>query len=233
MIKHGIDQDALITQFSQAGAKQGEALRKAVNEATLKALQGRELTLANIKQVLGTVAKAASTGAAGSTLPQADVEGLLAKAFAGMDAALAQAVQAHRKALQQLVDQGASLRETQLKKAVSDIEKMEDSLFAAVRKAAAGAGPSVEGPWAGVLKTMQGQGTGTGALASTTVEQLMEGAQKSLRDGRALGLQASQAMLDSYTALVSGVLIGLSNALQPAGGADAAGKGSGKGSGKA
>jgi hypothetical protein len=216
MIKHGIDQDALITQFSQAGAKQGEALRKAVNEATLKALQGRELTLANIKQVLGTVAKAASTGAAGSALPPADVEGLLAKAFSGMDAALAQAVQAHRKALQQLVDQGASLRETQLKKAMGDIEKMEDSLFAAVRKAAAGAAPSVEGPWAGVLKTMQGQGTGTGALASATVEQLLDGAQKSLKDGRDLGLKASQAMLDSYTALVSGVLIGLSDALQPA-----------------
>jgi hypothetical protein len=216
MMKHGIDQDALITQFSQAGAKQGEALRKAVNEATLKALQGRELTLANIRQVLGTVAKAASTGAAGSALPPADVEGLLAKAFAGMDAALAQAVQAHRKALQQLVDQGANLRETQLKKALGDIGKMEDSLFAAVRKAAAGSGAALEGPWTGVLKTMQGQGTGTGALASATVEQLLDGAQQSLKDGRELGLKASQAMLDSYTALVSGVLIGLSDALQPA-----------------
>ncbi|NRF71746.1 hypothetical protein HLB44_32655 [Aquincola sp. S2] len=224
MIKHGIDQDALITRFSQASAQQGEALRKAVNEATLKALQGRELTLANIKQVLGTVAKAASTGAAGSALPPADVEGLLAKAFAGMDSALAQAVQAHRKALQQLVDQGASLRETQLKKAVSDIEKMEDSLFAAVRKAAAGAAPSLEGPWAGVLQAMQGKGTGTGALASATVEQLMDDAQKSLKHGRSLGLRASQAMLDGYTALVSGVLIGLSDALQPAAAAAAPGR---------
>lgn len=215
MIKHGIDQDALITQFSQASAKQGEALRKAVNEATLKALQGRELTLAHIKQVLGTVAKAASAGAAGSTLPRADVEGLLAKAFAGMDAALAQAVQAHRKALQQLVDQGASLRETPLKKALADVEKMEDSLFAAVRKAAAGGGTALEGPWAGVLQAVQGKGTGTGALASATVEQLMDGAQKSLKDGRAMGMKATQAMLDSYTALVSGVLIGLSDALQP------------------
>jgi hypothetical protein len=30
MIKAGIDQDALITMFAEAGAKQGEALRKAV-----------------------------------------------------------------------------------------------------------------------------------------------------------------------------------------------------------
>ena len=53
--------------------------------------------------------------------------------------ALEQAVQANRKALQQMVDQGASLRETQVKKALADIEKMEDTLFAALRKAADGA----------------------------------------------------------------------------------------------
>jgi hypothetical protein len=216
MIKHGVDQDALIQQFSQATTKQGEALRKAVNEATLKALQGRELTLANIKQVLNTVAKAATTGAADSPLAAVDVEGLLGKAFAGMDGALGQAVQANRKALQQMVDQGASLRETQLKKALADIEKMEGALFDAVRKAAAGAaGPdaALQGPWAKMLGAAQGKATHTGALASTTIEQLMDSAQQSLRDGRAIGMKASQAMLESYSTLVSGVLIGMSDGL--------------------
>jgi len=216
MIKNGIDQQALIQQFSQATAKQGEALRMAVNDATLKALQGRELTLTNIKQVLGAVAKSASTGAAASPLGAVDVEALLGKAFAGMDDALEQAVQANRKALQQMVDQGANLRETQLKKALSEMEKMEDALFDAVRKAAdgAGAGAALQGPWAKVLEGVQGKSTHTGALASTTVKQLLDGVQKGLRDGRALGLEASQAMLDGYSTLVSGVLIGMSDALQ-------------------
>jgi hypothetical protein len=217
MIKHGIDQDALISKFSEATAKQGEAIRKAVTETTLKALQGRELSLANIKQVLNTVAKAASTGAANSPLPLTDVETLLAKAVAGMDAALEQAVQANRNALQQMVDRGADLRETQMKKALADIEKMEDALFAALRKAADGSRASLEGPWAEVLKATQGNGTGTGAQASATIGQLMDSAQKNLRDGRALGLRASQAMLDSYSTLVSGVLIGMSDALQRGG----------------
>ena len=216
MIKHGIDQQALIQQFSQATAKQGEALRKAVNDATLKALQGRELTLANIKQVLGAVAKATSAGATASPLAAVDVEALLSKAFAGMDGALEQAVQANRKALQQMVDQGANLRETQLKKALADIEKMEDTLFDAVRKAAGAAGPGagLQGPWATVLEGMQGKSTHTGAVAGTTVKQLLDNVQKGLRDGRALGLEASQALLDGYSTLVSGVLIGMSDALQ-------------------
>ena len=224
MIKHGIDLDALTAKFSEATAKQGEGVRKAVNEATLKAMQGRELTLANIKQVLNTVAKATSAGAANSPLGAVDVEALLGKAVAGMDDALERAVQANRRALQQLVDQGVSLRETQVKKAMADVEKMEDALFAAVRKAAAGAGASLEGPWNQVLKATQSKGTGTGAQAHAAIEQLMNDAQKSLRDGRAAGLRASQAMLDSYSTLVSGVLIGMADALQQGASAPAPGR---------
>ena len=62
MIKSGIDQDALITMFAEASAKQGEALRKAVSNATLQALQGRELTLESIRKVVKTIAGAASAG---------------------------------------------------------------------------------------------------------------------------------------------------------------------------
>jgi len=214
MIKHGIDQEALITQFSEATAKQGAAVRKAVTEMTLKALQGRELTLANIRQVLNTVATAAATGAGSNPLLPAGAETLLANAAAGMDAALATAVQANRKALQQMIDQGASLRETQAKKALADIEKMEDTFFAALQKAADGSQASLAGPWAEVLRAMQGKGTDTGAQAGATITQLLESAKKNLRDGRELGMRASQALLDSYSTLVSGVLIGMSDALE-------------------
>ena len=213
MFKHGIDQEALVRKFTEASAKQGETVRQAVHEATLKALQGRELTLANIRQVLAGVTKAASSGAAASPLPAPDVQALLEKAFAGMDSAVEQAVKASQRALQQLVDQGADLHEKQLKKAVADIEKMEDALFASVRKAAAGTSMP-EGPWTAVLAKMQGGHTDTGARATAAVEQLMADTQKNLRDGRALGLRASQAMLDSYATLVSGVLIGMSEALE-------------------
>jgi len=223
MIKHGIDQEALITQFSEATAKQGASVRKAVTEMTLKALQGRELTLANIRQVLNTVAAAAATGAGSNPLAPAGAETLLASAAAGMDAALATAVQANRKALQQMIDQGASLRETQAKKALADIEKMEDTFFAALQKAADGSQASLAGPWGEVLRAMQGKGTDTGAQAGATITQLLEGAKKNLRDGRELGLRASQAMLDSYSTLVSGVLIGMSDALDEAAAAAAPG----------
>lgn len=214
MIKSGIDQDAMVKMFSEASTKQGEALRKAVSEATLKALQGRELTLDNIRKVLKSVTQSASAGAAQSSLPAVDVEAMLSKAVAGMDAALLQAVEAQRKALQQFVEQGVALQDKQMKSALANIEKLEDVLFGAVTKAAETAGGSLQGPWEQVLGAMKAKGTDTGAQATQTVEQLVAQAQSALRSGRAQGVRAAQAMMDSYAALVSGVLIGMSESLQ-------------------
>ena len=74
MIKSGIDQDALIDMFAEASAKQGDKLRKAVADATLKALQGRELTLENVRKVIKTVTQAASAGAEKNPASAGDVE---------------------------------------------------------------------------------------------------------------------------------------------------------------
>lgn len=214
MIKSGIDQEAMVTMFSQATAQQGEALRKAVREATLMALQGRELTLANIRKVLQAVTQASSAGAAQNPAGAVDVEALLGEAFSGMDAALLQAVEANRKALQQFVDQGVGLQQKQMKDALANVEKMEDVFFTTVTKAAQGAGDPLQAPWEHVLKAMKLKGTDTGAQATLTTEQLMAQAQTALREGRATGVRAAQAMMDSYSALVSGVLIGMSEGLQ-------------------
>jgi hypothetical protein len=221
MMKSGIDQDALIDMFSQATTTQGEALRKAVSEATLKALQGRELTLANIRSVLKTVTAAATTGAAQSGLPTPDVEDLLRQVFAGMDAALLKAVEANRLALEQFVRQGVDLQDKQLKGALGNLEKLEDLFFDAVGKASRGAAVPLQGPWDQVLGAMKLQGTDTGAQAAQTVEQLTEQARTMMRDQRAAGAKAMQAMLDGYAALVSGVLLGMSEGLQGGGAAAA------------
>ncbi|MEO6032474.1 MAG: DUF6781 family protein [Burkholderiaceae bacterium] len=214
MNKAGIDQDAIVKMFSQATAKQGEALRATVHDATVKALQGRELTMENIKKVLKTMTTAASAGAAQNASSPLDVEAMLTKAFAGMDDALLQAVEAHRKALQQFVDQGAGLQEKQLKGAIANIEKMEDTFFATVTQAAKAASGPMQGPWEHVLSAMRLKGTDTGAQATQTVEQLMAQTQTALREGRAASVNTAQAMLDGYAALVSGVLIGMSEGLR-------------------
>ena len=214
MIKSGIDQQAIADMFTNATAKQGEALRKAVSSATLKALQGREMTVKNIQGVLKSVTQAASAGAANSSLPAVDVEAMLGKALAGMDAALLKAVEAQRTALEQFVEQGVSAQEKGLKGTLGNLEKMEDMFFNAVTKAAQGAGDQLQGPWTQVLEGMQLKGSASGAKATATVEQVMAAAQQASREGRAAGAKAAEALMKGYATLVSGVLIGMSEGLR-------------------
>ncbi len=217
MIKSGIDQQALIDQFASASAQQTAQLRTTVFNATLGALQGRELSLKNIKSVLGTVAQAASAGAAKNPLTGSlDPEVLLDNAVSGMDDALLKAVEANRVALQQFVAKGVDLRETQLKKALSEMDKFEDALLGTVKKSAAAAGDPMAGPWAQVLEKLNLSGTQTGLKASGATEQLsaqVAQMHSAMRETRAASLRAAQTLAESYTALVSGVLMGLSEAM--------------------
>jgi len=105
------------------------------------------------------------------------------------------------------------LQDKQMQTALANIEKMEDVFFSTVGKAAQGAGSQLQGPWEQVLKGMKLSGTDTGAQATETVEQLVAQARTTLREGRATSMRAAQAMMDSYAALVSGVLIGMSEGL--------------------
>ncbi len=224
MIKSGIDQDAIINMFAQATAKQGEALRKSVSEATLKALQGRELSMENIRKVLKSVTQASTAGAALNPAGPVDIEAMLGKAFSGMDAALLQAVQANRKALEQFTAQGVDMQGKQMKSALANVEKMEDMFFDAVGKAVKETSGPLQGPWEQVLSAMKLTGTSTGNQASQAVEQLMEQSRNAMRDSRASSIKGAQVMMDSYAALVSGVLIGMTEGLSQ-GGSGGAGEG--------
>ncbi len=209
-----IDPEALISMFEQATAKQGAQLRKAAADATLAALQGRELTLKNIKAALKTVSEAASQGVAKNLVQGVDPEALLSKAVDGMDDALLKAVEANQRALSMLAAQGANLHEGHLKKALDDLEKMEDSLFSTLKKTAASAGTPMAGAWGSVLEKMQAQGTVSGAQATAAAQDMADQMQAAVRSTRAAGMRAAQVMAESYTAMVSGVLLGMSEALQ-------------------
>ena len=219
MPKPMFDADALMSMFETATATQGAQLKKAAGDATLAALQGRELTLKNIRGALKSVSEAASAGAAKNLGAGINPESLLDQAVAGMDDALLKAVEANRTALSTLMAQGADMRERHLAKALSDLEKMEDTLFATIKKTAAGAGAPMAGAWGQVLEKMQAGGTLSGAQAATTVEQMTEQMQTAVRSTRAASMKAAQTMAESYAAMVSGVLLGMSEALQSGGAA--------------
>ena len=98
----------------------------------------------------------------------------------------------------------------------------QDTLFTAMKKVAASAPAQITGPWAEVLGKFEQAGSLSGAKASATAESMMSQMQGAMRQGRAAGLKAAELMTQSYATLVSGVLIGMSDALRQAGSPPAA-----------
>lgn len=217
MVKAGIDQDAISALFSQATARQGTMLRNAVTAATLKALQGRELTLENIRRVLKAAALATSAGAALSKARPATIELLLMRSVEGMDAALVKAVDANRTALRQFMDLGVGLQSEQMQTALGNLEKIDTVFISVLGKMAQIAAAQLVSPWQRVFDALQRRGTGSGAQASQVVAQLAEQSRVALRNGRAANVRAAQAMMKSYASLVSGVLLGMSEGIVASG----------------
>jgi hypothetical protein len=152
--------------------------------------------------------------------PGSTPKALLDKAVAGMDEALLKAVEANRVALGQLVAQGADLREKHLKKALDDLEKFEDTTDRRVRKAAEGAGAA--GRRNGARCSRRCRPAARCRAPGVDHRRAMHGRRR-CRPRCAVRAPPACAprrrMAESYTAMVSGVLLGMSDALQQGGGA--------------
>lgn len=203
--------DDVLKSLAQETVKQSENLRAGVRELTLNALRGRELTVAQIKRVVKAVTEGVSLGAATSKL---DAEMVIGEAFAGMDEAVLKAVQANHLALQQLAAQGQSLRESHLKRALDEVERLEDEFLGAVKDATKKGSQTLREQWSAVLKQSETRGTETAAQVERTLEEFGDRMHEAVKQQRRTALKAAESMAENFTALASGILIGLTEGLQ-------------------
>src|SRR5437762_4312338 len=206
-----MDTDEVLKGMAREAVKQSENLRTAVRELTLGALRGRELTVREIKRVVKAVTEGVNLGAATSKL---DADRVLGEAFAGMDEAVLKAVQANHLALQQLSAQGQSLRESHVKKALDDLERLEDEFIATVKEAAKKGSKQIKDQWASVLQQKQNAGTETAAQIEATMEAFGDQMRAAVKQQRRTALKAAEVMAENFTTLASGILIGLTEGLQ-------------------
>ena len=206
-----MDADEILKGLARESVKQGENLRSVVRELTLNALKGRELTLAEIKRVVRSVSEGVNLGATASKL---DGERVFSEALAGMDDAVLRAVQANHLALQSLAAQGQSLRESHMKKALDELERLEDAFLSSVKDAAKKGSRQVKDQWAAVLQRTETTGTGTASQVETTLEEFGDRMHQAVKQQRRAALKATEAMAENFTTLANGILIGLTEGLQ-------------------
>ena len=206
-----MDADEVLKDLARESVKQGENLRSVVRELTLNALKGRELTLAEIRRVVRSVSEGVNLGATASKL---DGERVFSEALAGMDDAVLRAVQANHLALQSLSAQGQSLRESHMKKALDELERLEDAFLSSVKDAAKKGSQQVKDQWAAVLQRTETTGTGTASEIEATLAEFGDRMHEAVKQQRRAALKATEAMAENFTTLANGILIGLTEGLQ-------------------
>lgn len=207
-------QDEILKQLAREAVKHGENLRTAVRDLTLQGLQIRELSLSQIRRVVHSVTEGINMGAAEKKV---DAGKALEDALAGMDDALRRAVEANRVALEQLTGAGQSFEDSHLKQALDDLERLEDGFLTTVRQASDTANEQIKQQWSNILKNIKAGETETGGQVATTLDAFRdfgERMQRTFQESRRAGFKAAYMLTQNYATLASGVLIGLSEALQ-------------------
>ena len=145
---------------------------------------------------------------------QGDVEKVLIDAVAGMDDALLKVVEANQVALTKLTEGGASFEESGVKNALDELEKLEDRFRDGITQGTREAGAHLTQQWASVLDKIPHGGTDTGARVVQTIAGHAQQAQDAMSQSREAGLKVAHTLAQNYATLVSGVLMGLSEAMQ-------------------
>ena len=197
-----INPDEMLKSMAAEAVKQHKQIRTTIRDLTLEALQMRELSLKQINSVVRKVTEGVNVGVGGGKI---DVEKALSDALAGMDEALLKVVEANKVALQKLTEGGASFEESSVKKGLT---------FDGVKQADQEAGDRTKEQWKAILDNIPRGGTDTGERVMQTLAAHAQQARDALTSSREAGLKVAHTLAQNYATLVSGVLMGLSEAMQ-------------------
>ncbi len=205
-----INADEFLKSMAAEAVKQREQIRTAIRDLTLEALQIRELSLKQINNVVRNISAGVNLGVGDAKV---DTGKALSEALAGMDDALLKVVEANKIALHKLTDGGASFEDSNLKKGLKELESFEEKFLDGVKQASAKATENVQEQWKVILDKIPRGGTETGAEVTDVLRTQARDAQAVARSTREAGLKMVHTLSQNYATLVSGVLIGLSEAL--------------------
>jgi O6-methylguanine-DNA--protein-cysteine methyltransferase len=205
-----VNPDEMLKTMVAEAVKQQSQIRSAVCDITLKALQARELGLAQINTVVRNVTAGVNAG----LTDKSNIEKALTDAIAGMDDALLKVVEANQVALTKLTEGGASFEDSSVKKALDELETFEDRFRDAIKDGAQEADEHFRQQWSSILEKIPHGGTVTGERVMQTLAEHARQTQDAFTSSREASLKVAHTLAQNYATLVSGVLMGLSEAMQ-------------------
>lgn len=199
-----------LKQAAEEFVRQGVDIRSRVHDLTLAALKDRRFDAEAMRDVFRAVTAGVATGAEGAP----DMRQALADGLKGMDQAIAKSAEAGATALKQLASTGRSFSDSDLKAGLASLKKLEDDFIATVSQVADAAASKVQPEMRSALGNLTHTGTETGKQLALSLNELAHRFAVFSIDASLAGLEMASEFGARFANLASGILAGVSDALQ-------------------
>ena len=199
-----------LKQAAEEFVRQGVDIRTRVHDLTLAALQSRKFDRDAMRDVYKAITAGVATGAGSAP----DMRQAIADGLKGMDQAIARSAEAGASALRQLASTGRKFSDSELKGALSSLKKLEDDFVSTVAGVAESAESKVQPELLGALGSLMHTGTETGKQLALTMNEFTHSFANFSIDATVAGLEVASEFGARFANLASGILSGVSDALQ-------------------
>ena len=211
---HGHDTETKV----QDAMEHGENIRDAVRDITLEALSAGALGAQQIREVVRAVFRGAARGV---QRKDTRTEQALREVMAGMDDALAKAVEASRLAIEEAAGQVQKFGAKELWRGLEDLAILENLFLNTVTNTAQAARSAAGDILSDLVRHACITGTSTGAATRAAVKKLTKSLGKDLRDYADSSAEAAQEAGNAIAMAAAGILEGIAKAMRKGGGPDA------------
>jgi hypothetical protein len=196
---------------SASGSMRGaQDIHDRVHELTLRALRSRRFNRNEIRDVVRAITEGITMGADQS---RTDMRRALGDAFRGLDEALRKSTEAGQTALRQLVAAGRSFSESDLKRALADMRKLEEDFLSTVEQVADSANERIRPELREVIAHARRSGTATGRQLAVMMSEFAQRFSSASIDVALGGLEAASEFSARFAQVAGGVLAGFADAL--------------------
>lgn len=196
---------------SQSAVERGEAIREDTCDITLTALSQRHLDTHKIRQVVRAVIEGASIG---STSKGGQAKDALLNAMTGVDEALAKSAEASKLAVEEAAGNIKDFGKQDLKRAIDDIQTLEDMFLDTVSDVAKGADELIRDALSDMVEHARHSGTAVGKTAAQTTETLNQQLGKTLHEAASDSAHAAMDIAGHIAQAAAGALDGIAQTLQ-------------------
>jgi uncharacterized protein DUF6781 len=196
---------------SASGSMRGaDDIHHRVHDLTLRALRSRRFSRTEIRDVVRAITEGITLGADQS---RSDMRQALADAFRGLDEALRKSTEAGQTALRDLVATGRNFSESDLKRALADMRKLEEDFLSTLEQVADSANDRVRPELRELIARARRGGTATGRQLATMMGEFAQRFSSASIDVALGGLEAASEFSARFAQVAGGVLAGFADVL--------------------